>query len=98
MNFWMENAQNKDSPPHVIVDCGYTGHKAARNNADKLLKIVSRNNLMIPYAGRILVRIPPAKLAEIKQRFASIHNKPTYAWTQLKFVSGPQFDFKYALK
>ena len=98
MGFWMDNAiaKEKDKFPHILVDCGYHKHPIARANADRLLKAMNstKRNVEIAGFGRILVKIPPAKVNVLK-RFKSITDKPGYSWTTHTYGSGDQFDVKF---
>ncbi len=97
MSFWMDNAaMSLEKPKHILVDCGYVNHPAARENADRLMKHVSRTNVEIVAAGRILVRIPPSKKEKVLLMFPEITAGAGYCWTTHVFGDGEQFGVKHA--
>lgn len=54
----------------MLVDLGPLDQKAGRDCADRLFSFgVSRKNLSIEGNRRILMRIPPAKIAAVLKRF-----------------------------
>lgn len=92
-DYWLENAARGagGEPLHVLVDCGYGRHKRARDNADKLLRLVGRRNAMLAPQYRILIHIPPTKVPLLK-KFKKITPGPGYCWTTHVFdKDGPQF-------
>lgn len=99
MSFWMDNATSamgqqpdRATYAHTLVDCGYVQHPVARRNADRLFKLVSKSNAEVVYAGRLLVRIPPAKVAAVLTKFPQIKPIQRYAWCSHSFGDGPQFE------
>lgn len=79
MNFWIDNAT--EPRKHVLVDCGYMAEQAARDRADKILKHVSPKNIVVAGYGRLLVRIPPAKVPAVLKAIPEIkEGGATYCW------------------
>lgn len=79
MNFWIDNAT--EPRQHTLVDCGYLNDKAARDRADKILKHVSRKNIVVGGHGRLMVRIPPAKVPVVLKAVSQIkEGAATYCW------------------
>lgn len=76
-SFWQENAAKR---VHTLVDCGYVRDQQARDNADKILKHVGRKNLEIAGFARIVVRIPPAKVADVLKAIPEINEAAGYCW------------------
>jgi hypothetical protein len=78
MGYWMDNAMEHGK--HILVDLGYVNNPKTREHADDLAKIISKKNIEIVYCGRVLLRIPPAKLTQVLNNFPAINAKPHYSW------------------
>jgi hypothetical protein len=101
MGYWMENAfsMKKGEPGHVLVDLGYVSARSARDRADRLLKLVGRKNLELAGAGRLLIRIPPPKVARVLAAFPEITpaaERPGYCWTTHSWFDQESTDLKHA--
>jgi len=97
IDYWMENAF--EAGKHTLVDVGYVNAKAARDQADRLLKRVGKKNLQIVANGRILIRIPPQKVKAILKRFRSIKpasERPGYSWCTHTAIPAGAGDVKHA--
>lgn len=78
-SFWQENAAAPGK--HALVDCGYIKEQDARDRADKILAHVARSNIEVAGHGRLLVRIPPAKLPGVLAAIPQIKaGTATYCW------------------
>lgn len=84
--FWLENAAASGAPTHTIVDCGYLNEQSARDNCDRLRGLVGRRNVEIVGFNRILVRIPPGKVARLSE-ITDIVSGGGYCWTTHRFLS-----------
>ena len=81
MSYWLDNAANPGT--HVLLDLGYVEDQATRDRADKLFKHIGKRNFQLVAYDRLLVRIPPTKVADILKRFPQIQpvtKRPGYCW------------------
>ncbi len=77
-SYWEENATQR---VHTLVDCGYLNDQQSRDNADKVLKHVSRRNMELAGFRRIVIRIPPMKLASVLKAVPEIkEGAAEYCW------------------
>lgn len=88
-DYWLENAADSAAgkQKHILVDLGYLSEQAARDRADKLFTKLSKTNLRIVGASRIVIRVPPNKLAAVLAAFPEITTKQTYSWCSHSWVS-----------
>jgi hypothetical protein len=80
-SFWLENGMHPTHDLHKLVDCGYVTEKKARDRADRLMKHVGRKNVQVVGGPlRVVVRVPPAKLAAVMKALPIKEGGATYCW------------------
>ena len=77
MDYWMDNATGGK---HVLVDMGSANTQSTRDATDRVRKHVGRSNVQINGSLRVLVRIPPTKMAKVMSAFPEIKVGETYCW------------------
>ena len=101
-DFWAENMRASTSPaelPHVLIDLGYVKHPVTRRRCDRLLALgLGKRNIQIVYLGRLLVRIPPAKVNVVLRACPGIRRKITYSWTTHSWIPKGADDLKYSCR
>jgi hypothetical protein len=103
-DWWLENAPCGRAdfvPPHTLVDLGYVGAQPARDRADRVLEVVGRKNLQLAGNGRIVVRIPPKKVAAVLDAFPDIRpagERPGYCWCTHSWLCPESGDIRYATR
>ena len=83
MNYWIQNAPHGHGPfPHALLDLGYLTDRASRDRCDRLTAAgIGQGNIQLAVGRRLLLRIPPLKLAKILKQFPKIKQKITYGIT-----------------
>ena len=92
----MDNAMEHGK--HILLDLGYVGNEITRNHCDSITELISKKNIEIVYCGRVLVRIPPAKLKMIIEKFPEIEERQTYSWCTHVWPYEDMSNLKYALR
>jgi hypothetical protein len=96
MHFMLENMMRKSAgePLTMLIDFGYGTHQAARDNADRVSKILGRRNFQVVGFSRLVANVPERKANAIKAAFPEIVDGGRYAGTTHSFGDGPQFDLE----
>jgi len=69
--WYMENVWEPGA--HCVIDLGYLGYQVARDRADQLRQHIGRRNFSVEgHVPRLVVRVPPTKLARIFEMFPDI--------------------------
>jgi hypothetical protein len=81
MTYWLENGMVEAHAKHTLVDMGDVNKQAARDATDRLMEHTGRRNVQVVGAGRITVRLPPRKRANILRKFPQIaEGAAGYCW------------------
>lgn len=106
MGYWMDNAMadGKGEPAHILLDMGYVNAPEVVERAERLIAVIGskykgKKNGEIAGFGRLLIRIPPLKLAEAMANFPEIKprsEQPGYSWTTHTWLVGEAANIKYA--
>ncbi|MBE3134792.1 MAG: hypothetical protein IMZ55_15085 [Acidobacteria bacterium] len=92
-NYWLDNAaclagNPKGKAAHFLLDLGYVKCDESRDRCDQIMATcrIGRTNIELAGFGRLLLRIPPKKLAAVLAAFPDIQEGAAYCWTTHKWI------------